>query len=152
MRLLSLFLICFLLFTACKRPKKGALSPEEKSRLERLAESELETEEKFHELGKYIATVMKEALSMDADSLMIAHLQEFSTENKDALEMLSAEIDFWFKYMDEEERTYFIMRLLPMDYAKNLKTYEARFKKRTRHSPEYHKYLDRITRNIEIRK
>ena len=152
MRFLSLFLICLFIFSACKSPKKGTLSPEEKSRLERLADSELQTEEKFHELGKYIATLMQEALAMDDDSSMLAHLQEFSTENEEPLKTLSGEIDFWFKYMDEEERTYFIMRMLPMDYAKKLILYEGRFKKRTRHNPEYHKYLDRITRNIEIRK
>ena len=140
------------LLIACRQPQKGTLSVQAQTELEILADRQWETEEKFHKLAEIIARVLEEALAKNDDAAMINHLQEFYSLNEDALRQLQAEIDFWFKYVDKEEKNEFLMRFWPRDYAKSLRQSEAHFFRRTREKPEYQEHFRRITRAIEMRK
>lgn len=152
----TFFLIALVLIStfgfSCKKPQKGTLSVQAQTELEILAERQWETEEKFHKLAEILARVLEEALAKDDDAAMINHLKDFSSLNEDALQQLQAEIDFWFKHVDKEEKNEFLMKFWPKDYAKSLRKSEARFFTRTQQRPEYRKHFDRVTRCIEMRK
>ena len=141
-----------LLTLSCKQPQKGTLSVQAQTDLEVLAARQWETEDKFHKLAEIIAGVMEEALAKPDDAAMINHIKEFNSINEDALRQLGAEIDFWFKYVDKEEKNEFLMRFWPKDYAKKLRASEARFYSKTKNKPEYRKHFQQLTRAIEMRK
>lgn len=145
-------LIFLLLFSACKKPQGGTLSVQAQTELEILAGRQWETEEKFHKLAEIIAGVLEEALTKNDDAAMINHLRDYATLNEDALRILQAEIDFWFKHVDKEEKNEFLMRFWPKDYAKSLRKSEAKFFRRTQEKPEYQQHFRKVTRAIEMRK
>lgn len=147
-----IFLISSFSHFSCKKPQGGTLSVQAQTELEILAARQWETEEKFHKLAQIIARFLEEALAKNDDAAMINHLKDFSSLNEDALKILQAEIDFWFKYVDKEEKNEFLMRFWPKDYAKSLRKSEAKFFRRTKERPEYHQHFRRVTRAIEMRK
>ena len=147
-----LILLCSLLLFSCKKVQKGTLSSKAQTQLEVLAERDIETDVKFLEIAKILSKVLEEALAKDDDAAMISHLKDFHEMNEDALRMLTAEIDFWFKYVDNEEKNEFLMRYWPNDFAKSLRSSEAKFFRRTRQRPEYAQHFRRVTRPLEMRK
>jgi hypothetical protein len=137
---------------ACRPPRKGALSTEAMSELERLANSSVDTETKYHRLAARIGEMLDEALAKDTDQAMLTHMQEFYELHEDPLRLMGGEIDFYFKHMDDEEKNEFLMRLWPTTYAKNLRENVAQFRRRTQSRKDYQIYLDRILKAIEMRK
>lgn len=147
-----IFIISSFSSFSCKKPQGGTLSVEAQTELEVLAERQWETEQKFHALAEIIARVLEEALTKDDDAAMINHLRDFSSLNEDAVKILQAEIDFWFKHVNKEEKNEFLMGFWPKDYAKSLRKSEAKFFRRTRERPNYAQHFRRVTRPIEMRK
>ncbi len=144
--------ILFTLSPACRQPQKGTLSVASQTELEILAARDWETEDKFQKLAEIIARVLEEALEKKDDAAMINHLKEFNSQNQDVLNQLQAEIDFWFKFVDKEEKNEFLMRFWPKKYAKSLRNSEAKFFRRTKDKPEYRKHFLQLMRPIEMRK
>jgi hypothetical protein len=142
----------FIVLSGCKKPRTRTVSEVTKTELEDLAESGKETETKYHELGKILSQLVKESLEMGKDSLMLAHIKDFASLNEEGLEQLSSEIDDWQKTLTEEERIFFVMRLVPMQYARDLERYQIAFSRRAGENSEQNKVLNSLLRHLEIRR
>ncbi|MDB4286094.1 hypothetical protein N9933_02210 [bacterium] len=138
--------------SGCKKPRTRTVSEVTKTELENLAESGKETKIKYHELGKILSQLVKESLEMGSDSLMLAHIKNFASLNEEGIKQLSEEIDDWQKTLSEEERIFFVMRLVPMKYARNLERYKIAFSRRTGKNSEQDKALNSLLRPLEIRR
>lgn len=150
-RTASILLMCLLLTTACKRPRSGALSEAEKTRIMWLADSWLDTEDKYHQLGELLAKAMEEALALN-DQQMASYLSDFYTLHQDAVTRLSLEIDGWQRTMTHNERSAFLMRTSVKAYAAQLKKQEQQFLQRSVDHPDWRKPYRELMRALELRK
>jgi len=150
-RTASILLMCLLLLTACKRPRSGALSEAEKTRIMWLADSWLDTEEKYHQLGELLSKAFEEALGL-GDEQMAGYLADFYAVHSDAITRLSQEIDGWQRTMTHNERSAFVMRASVKPYAAQLKKQEQQFLQRSAAKPEWRKPYREIMRALELRK
>ncbi|MEM9936138.1 MAG: hypothetical protein AAF824_21115 [Bacteroidota bacterium] len=135
---MSVFFVGLLLLGlfACKRPPKGALSPEARTMLDSLALTGQNIEAKYMVLGDQMTILLAEALAKSSNKAVMNHLATFEDENALALRLLGKEIDVWLVHMSQEERIAFFFRLQNEAFTPKLTTLSASFKRRMRQQPE----------------
>lgn len=115
-------LVCVL--GGCK-PKGGSLSEAKRTRLQTLAmATEFEPENTYFEVLNIMANLAEEAngkTDREATEWMLA----FEYQNREALKKLTADLDDWYKSLDEEERVLFMMRAANNKDALRLSRYDA---------------------------
>lgn len=126
--LLALLLIGFA--GGCK-PKNGTLSAEKRTRLQMLASAnEFEPENTYFELLNIMANLAEEA-NGKSDKEATLWLQTFEYQNREALKKLTADMDDWYKSLEEEDRVLFMMRAATNKDAARLTRYDAQLRQRT---------------------
>lgn len=134
---LSIFIICLIItgLFACKRPPKGALSPEARTMLDSLAFEHPFNEGSYMKLADEMKILLDEALAKSSNRAVMNHLSTFELENELALRHLKHEIDVWLTHMTDEERIAFYYRLRSEPFTKPLNELTAGFRRRMRQEP-----------------
>ena len=134
---LSIFIICLIItgLFACKRPPKGALSPEARTMLDSLAFVGTFNEAKYMKLADEMKILLDEALAKSSNRAVMNHLATFELENELALRYLRHEIDLWLTHMTDEERIAFYYRLRNEPFTRPLNSLSTRFRNRMRQDP-----------------
>ncbi len=145
-----LFLSLLVIFASCKNPKRGALSPEERTELERLVDSPRSAEYKFYVLAGKLSKLLDEAMAIENDEAAMAHLREFTVENDLALQTLAEEIDDWAKVIPDDERIEVILKLMDRPFAQQLRTHVPAFRRRIAYNPSYQSDFDALFGKVKF--
>ncbi|MEM6263138.1 MAG: hypothetical protein AAGI38_11565 [Bacteroidota bacterium] len=137
---------------SCKDPRKGALSDQEKSKLETLAEQGIAPEEKYQQMIELYTILLEEALSKETDEAMLRHLEDFYAKNEAALWNLKDQIRGWQKSMDQEERMFMFMRLSAKSYTQKLARLDRLYHKRMKQGKRYQNAFNNVFQVVEFKR
>lgn len=142
-----IFSLCLLglYVQSCVNPQRGALSPEVRSELDRLADDpHKKNEQKYIEFSRIMARLLDEASAKPTEAGAIAHITEFATENDAALQRLAVELDKWQKHMSNEDRMFFVMNLMAEKSTEKLQKRGKAFRRRISGNPAWLQEYDRV--------
>ena len=124
MRITVLFLGLCLLLLACGNPRKGALSPDARSALDKLADQNLEPKKKYLILARRYVQLLDETAAFSTNAQALAHLEKFNSDNQNALSRLYGQFDGWQRNTNEQDLMLFLMELNEEDFAPKLRRLE----------------------------
>ena len=140
-----------MLFTAgCGNPKRGALSAEARTELEKLVDTPISAERKFYKLAETLTALLNEAMAIENDEAAMAHLREFATNNDLALQALARDIDDWAKVMPDDERMEMILKLMDRDFSTQLRNRVPAFRRRIAYNEAYLREFNQLFGSIEF--
>jgi hypothetical protein len=91
-----------------------------RSELQRLAQSNLDPQEKFDGLAEVLATVLEESTDLSSPVKSYRYVQKFTNQNQRALDQLSSELLAWQADMNGPQKLAFTTRALSQGYSRRL--------------------------------
>lgn len=141
-----------LLLASCAQPQSGALSPDTRTELDKLADRNIDVREKYFQLSIRLAQIMEETAATENDAAAIGKITEFLSDNDVALSRLSSQFDNWAKHETDEVVVGFITDYNEQTSARKLRQLAPRLHQRFRYEQRYVSQLEELVGFISIRR